>query len=351
MKNRKPLKQIEYIGQILHIRPSYIVSLPEYYGSSQFSSLAFRDNQKNLANNDNKGILSSKAISKLRCSINWLLCAAEEKNCYHKEKDYYFKYKVGFVTLTIPAGNKVPSNYDFKTKLLNPWLTLLRSYYGMKNYVWKLELQKNGMPHIHLATDQFIHYKTLRSSWNNILRKNGLLDDYKTKYFGCTFDYYLSENPVTKYIDKAQRFKAWEIGTAAGWSDPNSTDVHSVRKVKDLAAYICKYMAKNSQALNAFKGRIWGASYEISRANQTKVFIPSTECASEMKQLMSNKIQFKPIQVLDKITQIPRQVGEIFFLRYSDWLNNIKGTIAENFQNSIAAIRGTLVFNTEILTV
>ena len=38
--------------------------------------------------------------------------------------------------------------------------------------------------------------------------------------------------------------KRFEYGKKTNWSDPNTTDIHSVYKINNLAAYLSKYMAK-----------------------------------------------------------------------------------------------------------
>lgn len=39
-----------------------------------------------------------------------------------------------------------------------------------------------------------------------------------------------------------------------GHTDPNSTDVHAVYKVKNIAAYISKYMSKDADKATTIKG-------------------------------------------------------------------------------------------------
>jgi hypothetical protein len=103
---------------------------------------------------------------------------------------------------------------------------------SLHNYVWKLEAHKDGRLHVHLSTDIFYHYNDLRSAWNRILQREGLLD-YHFKKFN---DY-----------------------------NPNSTDVHAVQKIYDMAAYLAKYISKSYQNEESFKGKIWGQSKGLSK--------------------------------------------------------------------------------------
>lgn len=295
-----------YIGQNLYIRPGYIVSLPEFSYSTAYTSEAFRANQKNLDKSDHGGNISQKADKKIRNAINWLLCASEPKKVYVKKSNSWFDFKVNFITLTLPDTAKEISNYDFKTKLLNPWLTYMRKYLGLKNYVWKIEFQKNGKLHLHISTDTFIHHARVRSSWNSLLGKNNYLVDFYKKF---------------------------------GHANPNSTDIHSVRKIRNLGAYLAKYMSKKMSDNKIFKGRIWGCNFEIARANKTSMFINRDECAENLKPLMSKKIEWYKMQHACPKTGLLKDRGEIFYLTMKNWLSDISGTIKEKFDETVLGLK------------
>jgi len=296
----------EYIGQNVFIRPSYIVSLPEYFGGREYSSLDFKLNQENLKERSHNGVISRKACSKLKNAINWLLCAAEPKRVYHKKHDRWFNFKVAFITLTLPDTTERVTDKDFQKKLLGPWLAYMRKYHGLRNYVWKMEFQKNGKLHCHITMDAFVHWAKIRSTWNSLLGKNGYLADFYLKF---------------------------------GHSDPNSTDVHSIRSIKNLGAYLAKYMSKQSEDLKKMKGRIWGCSYELSRANNTRVFINRDDCQTELRPLFGRNIEFKPIGAIDKWTNQFKQFGEVFFLKYTDWMQHIRGEIRSAFDDAVLQIK------------
>lgn len=340
-----------WIGQNIYIRPSYIVSLPEYYGSSQYSSLDFQANQANLLDNSAKGLLSRKAVGNMKNAINWLLCSAEEKQVYHKKKDSWFTFKVGFMTLTVPdTVEKIDSKF-LQTKLLHPFLVYCRKYFGLKNYVWKLEYQKNGNLHVHLAIDCFIHYALIRSTWNRILSNNSMIDEYQKKFSGCSFDKYCKMMPIYDTRNLEQKRKAWEHGNETFWRDPNTTDIHSVRKIRNMASYLAKYMAKGIGAFSDFKGRIWGCNYELSKANKTRIFLDPHSCIDDLKPLMQKNIQFKPIEIKNEMTQIPRQIGEIFLLEFKNWLTDITGPIKEAFDDTILMLKNVMSDEQNLFTV
>ena len=234
------------------------------------------------------------------------MCSAEPKKVFNRKFNAWFDFKVNFITLTLPDTAVKISDYDFKTKLLNPWLTYMRKFYGLKNYVWKLEFQKNGKLHLHITTDTFIHHKKIRSVWNKLLKSNNYLIDFAKKF---------------------------------NHSNPNSTDIHSVRKIKNLAAYMAKYMSKADAILKQIKGRIWGCNYELSRANKTSLFIDRFACLSDLRPLMQKKINWHKMQMVNTKTGLLQDRGEIFYLSYSNWLEDINGPIKQTFTDTLMGLR------------
>lgn len=297
---------VQYIGQNLYIRPTYIVSLPEYDFPSRGMSLRFLQNMENLKDNKHGGQISKKADKGIKNAINWILCQAEPKRVFRQKTNSWFTFKVNFITLTLPDTVQVINERAFKTKLLNPWLTLMRTAYGLKNYVWKVEFQKNGKLHLHLTTDTFLHHATIRRTWNKLLGRNGYLADFYLKH---------------------------------GHSNPNSTDVHSVRKIKNLGAYLAKYMSKNEFDAGKVRGKIWGCNTEISKANKTVLHLWPDECAAGMAPLMSRRIQYEPLMRPHPLTQLLTKFGEKFLLSYNDWIHRITGPIKDKFNEVINGLR------------
>lgn len=384
MKKRKEqYSQPVFIGQNLYIKPSYVVSIPEFYREGgDLKSLDFLANMANLEENKHEGKLSKKAITGLRNSINWLCLAAKKKRVFLKKENKNFFFKVNFITLTLPDTEKPISDRDLQKQLLNPFLTYMRKYHNLMNYVWRLEFQANGKLHVHISTDTFIHHEKIKNTWNRLLDKNGYMDMFYKKH---------------------------------GHRDPNSTDVHATKKIKNMAAYLAKYMskkgssyewlpskysknieksimagipegglkilyAKKNKALNKkvkplgvhdwkswyfqrinfwnspfnprpITGRIWSCSKELSAANKLVVHVPSDECAEELKCLMQNNIEYKEITVNPPKTQSihaqfspddwfnkPRKIGEVYFLTATDWYSKMSGKIREAFENTRSLI-------------
>lgn len=381
MKKREQYQPPVYIGQNLYIKPSYIVSIPEFYKENDSRSLAELKNEENLLDNDQNGKLSRKAITNLRNSINWLCLAAKKKWVYNKELQKWFYFKVNFVTLTLPDTDEPIGSEDLQKKLLNPFLTYMRKYHGLKNYVWRLEFQANGKLHVHLTSDSFLHLGAIRDTWNRLMDKHGYLDKF-----------YKENNH----------------------KDPNSTDVHSTRKIKNLAGYLAKYMSKqgstpqyplkmiqdkidqslligvNEKTISAMvrkkeilkkskvkplgvmdwkawyvqrinfwnstfnprpiTGRLWGCSKALSQANKTSLHIPNGEgIAQDLKCLMQSDIRYE--EIFSKAPETihsqfapqdwrnqPRKIGEIYFLTAVDWFKKMNGVIRQKFDE----VRGSI---------
>lgn len=300
----------EYIGQIIYIKPTQIVSVPEFDTQKNYFSAARLENQRNLKLNKHNSKLSKKAINRIKTAINWLIVSAKEKYVYNKTTNKRFNFKVNLITLTLPDTTEKITEHALKTKLLHPFLVYMKKYYGLKNYVWKVEFQGNGKLHLHLTTDTFISYHVIRHYWNSLLEKNNYLEEFKKEY---------------KH------------------NNPNSTDVHAVWKVKNLGAYIAKYMSKNEESEEKINGRIWGCNYELSDKNKCVIGINRDECADELRCLMNPAIQYKEIVNQDSVTGKIYKNAEVFFLNINQWSSLIKGKIAEcydrhrfNIRNHIA---------------
>lgn len=170
-----------------------------------------RLNQFNLESNDHHGKLSVKARRKIEKAINWLLFTAKQKTAYNHQLQKSFKFRINFITLTLPA-TQVHADQLITNKCLGNWLEVAKKRFGLKNYVWKAEAQVNGSIHYHLVTDCFIPHQELRRTWNQSTELLGYVSAFEFR----------------------NRHR-----------NPNSTDIHSVKNVKRISSYIACYMSKN----------------------------------------------------------------------------------------------------------
>lgn len=293
-------------GYNIYIKPTYVVTMPEFSGGNGSRSQKQIDNEENLKDNSHKGSLSKKAMSKLRNAINWLVVSSKVKRVYSKRDKKNFFFKVNFVTLTVPPQSGGLVSEKLFKKALHAWLIYANKYFYLKNYVWKIEAHEDGRLHVHLCTDTFIHVRKLRQSWNRTLDNNGLLDLHFQKF---------------------------------GNKDPNSTDIHATRKVDDLAAYMCEYMVKKPFLGEGYSGRIWSCNYELSHKNSCSVNVDPHEMAECMASLCDKQIRYSNIESPPDSLGNRKKIGEIFFVDTHCWSKIIKGKIKKEYDEHRFYIR------------
>lgn len=323
----------------LHVQPTYAVYIPQRSPGTFTKTNAQRENEINLTNNDHAGKLSQKAVRRLTNAVNWLLASARRQYVFDKSTNKRFSFKVNFVTLTLPSTDHGITDHQFKSVLLHNFINTCRYKFGMKNFIWKVEAQENGNIHAHFTTDTFIHWKDLRRVWNRILIKHGAMDNYTKKHASLSFDDYCCMYNPDGTRDLSKLRNSYEAGVQCGWSDPNSTDVHAVWAIDNLAAYLAKYMSKSDEDRRSIKGRLWGCSYNLSASNKLVLEVHSYADNDLIEPLTQPDIKFKPIETIDKFTGKSVTIGEIFFLKLSDWGTKIKGRLLSAYNEHRFNIR------------
>lgn len=101
----------------------------------------------------------------------------------------------------------------------------------MKNYLWKAETQMNGNIHFHLFTDKYIPHDQLRYTWQRSIEKLGYVSWFATE-----------NNNL----------------------NPNCTDIHSIKKIKNIQAYVAKYVSKEIDG-RQICGHAWGRSDNLHK--------------------------------------------------------------------------------------
>jgi hypothetical protein len=234
--------------------------------------------------NKSHGLLSVKANKRVRLAIDWLIYLSKEKKSPVTKKAGEFNFQLNFITLTLCSKQK-HSDSEIKSKLLNQFLTELRQKYNAKNYMWRAESQANGNIHFHVVSDVFVPWRALRTDWNRIQEKLG----YCTSYTART-------NKV----------------------DPNSTDVHAIKAVRNLSAYLAKYCSKNSK----------GYVVMCTKA-QAQPFAPPSWLTYKFKPLQKKAKFYRQIhgklwglsQTLSKLNSAKREVTGII-QQEIEWLQN-----------------------------
>lgn len=170
----------------------------------------------NFQSNTHHGYLSSAAKSKVTAAIHALRIISDWKWVYVKDTKKIWKFRMTFITLTIPYPQIHPDKLIMIECFL-PMLKYLTYQTKMNSYVWKAEAQSNGDLHFHITTNVFIHYKKVQNKWNQLLNKLG----YTDRYFKET-----------------------------GESDPPSTQIKAVKNDNRLASYIAGELTKKDNNKN-----------------------------------------------------------------------------------------------------
>jgi hypothetical protein len=160
------------------------------------------------------GKMTIGARKRMQRAVTLLCQAVKPKWIYNQVSGRYCFHRLTFITLTVSSSQNITARFAYD-HLLSGFLQWLRKSKGVKTYIWKAELQRRGQIHYHITLPDFIHYKEIRREWNKLQKAAGLLDAYAKEH---------------------------------GHFDPNSTDVHDVRQVKNLSSYILKELGKSIDA-------------------------------------------------------------------------------------------------------
>lgn len=200
--------------------------------------------EKNLISESSKynGYMSNKTKSKVTKMLGQWVPLVRDFNKQLKKRR--FKQYITFVTLTLTEKQKEEHTDNFlKRELLMRFVEIAKTKPNFKYYFWRAEPQKNGNIHFHLIIDCFWQKDDLKQEWNKLLNRHG----YK--------------------------------------SSPASTQIHKIRHIDNVLAYVCKYVCKvpvtnEEKEKLAFRedyedipvfgeeyrkinGRIWGCSDEL----------------------------------------------------------------------------------------
>ena len=231
------------IPNCIHVRNDRLVFRKAFEDISfrRSKSDAQLANEKNLENNLPKGHVNRKIRMNInRIVTNWLEAVKIKNTTVSKTLQQYFT----FVTLTLPS-TQIHEDKDVYKLLLNPFLKTLVRKYNVWNYLWRAERQGNGNIHYHLIVDRFIYWKELRSIWNNLLQANCYIDNYRIEQENWHKEgFRVRENLLENWSLESQ-YKAYKEGIESNWSNPNTTDIHKLKNIKNPAKYITKYVGKS----------------------------------------------------------------------------------------------------------
>lgn len=222
------------------------------------------------------GKVSTHAKRKMSRAIEYLVATTNTRKQYEPQLRKWIVFKATFLTLTLPSA-QMHDDREIINKCLNPFLQEIIKYHVVKKYIWRAEKQQNGNIHFHILTDSFIPYYQIRDRWNRVVNRLGYVDRFQERH---------------------------------GRKQPNSTDIHSLRKIKNLKKYMIKYMAKNEETTQnnnrsedsqktkellpdekamVQTGRIWGCSHNLSKIQGYRTEIDNETAEQLTKVIESGK--------------------------------------------------------------
>ena len=226
--------------------------------------------------------ISKKAASRIKEKISWLYNLSKNQTITTHNNKILYSFKMNFLTLTLPSIQQHTTD-KINSECLNQFITECNKKFGMKNYVWRLEFQKNGNAHYHIATDTYIEYWQCKKIWNRILNKLGYIDRYAQKFSTYTFQDYYKEFHKSNTEDYKILRARFDMGTNTKWTEPNTVDCRNVTSAKNIGYYISKYITKKSDAnINKTVSdreettsniRLWFCSRSLSKLSKIEIFM------------------------------------------------------------------------------
>jgi hypothetical protein len=245
------------------------------------------------------GQMTPFAKKKLKRAIQLMVASAKDKEAVNFKTGNIFKFKVNFVTLTLPSPQGKITDKELKQECLDNFIKRIKRKLKLNNYVWRAEKQKNGNLHFHMITDTYLHYERIRNDWNECINKFGFIDRFEEKH---------------------------------GHRNPNSTDVHAVWKVKNITQYFIKYMSKDNKGSDIIDGKLWDCSKALKTKKNCEMILEGEELETWVKAYE------------DKENNIKSESNFcIIFLTASKFIEYVKGRLLKQWEEYLATIRGELI--------
>ena len=247
------------------------------------------------------GTMTDHTRKRIGRAIDMLLQISPLEKKYNPVTNKVIKHRLSFITLTVHSPKKMLTPKEGYDTLLMPFLRYFRDKEIMTSYIWKAEAQKRGQLHYHITTPSIIPYDTIKKYWNKLQEKAGLLDDYYKVHHHY---------------------------------NPNSTDIHSVKEIKDFGKYLAKEFCKTVQNETPTSGKLWDCSINIKGA---KYFSTELDNAIGRNILQAHKHGHLKTLELDKCTVLKLKNMKSFSLltpveksSYNEYLKTLRNKTKDN---------------------
>ncbi len=247
---------------VMKVSSSYIVTYSQYQGYR--SSKNRHDlKQYNTADRTYNGYMSPNTKRQVTQYLTTWIDSVIRFRSYKTKIDHDKNIKLTFITLTLPSKQLHEDNF-IKRNCLTPFIEKLKSQHDVKNYFWRAEAQENGNIHFHLIVDKKINWESIQVLWNQFMDKYGYIQNYRENQILFHKKGFKVRTELLKKWDYNHQLAAYIKGEENNWSNPNSTDIHSLKGIRNVASYITKYCCKED-GHRPIKGRIHGCSDEIKK--------------------------------------------------------------------------------------
>ena len=208
---------------------SIVIYTDKIYTKPKVEEYRFKFN-KSESKKPYSGQVTTHSQRRIRKAVQILVQKSNWQQVYNPITMSEFRFKLNFITLTIPDLCSDLTAKESYRLLLKPFIQTMQRVHGMRDYIWKAELQQRGTIHYHITTNTFINYMHIKKRWNKLLDKAGLMEDYKAKH---------------------------------NHSNPNSTDVHKVYNDDNIESYLEKYISKDDKSISSVNGKVWDCSISL----------------------------------------------------------------------------------------
>lgn len=244
---------VSYVPTI-KISPAYLVQYFTRLSESEYR----KNNYANFFGEKEKpkpysGEMSAGSRKRLREACELMFEITDEKRYIDRKQKREIVYKIGFLTLTLATPQEHLTDRQLKEELLAPFLRKLKRF-GLVNYIWKAELQKNGNIHFHIFVDCWIGHREIRKIWNRLQAKFHFISSFANKH---------------------------------GHFNPNGTDIKPCENMAKACYYMRKYMMKpvdKEEQLNLGEGeksrdlgKTWDCTVNLKERNDTADFATEAE--------------------------------------------------------------------------
>lgn len=241
------------------------------------------------------GKISNYSRKRLKRAIELIVAIARDKESKAFKTGKTYNFKLNFITFTLPAPQGANTDKEIK-RYLDNWIKRAKRKHKLRSYVWRAEVQGNGNIHFHMITDTYIRWDHIRNDWNSCLQPSGLIDAFKTKH---------------------------------GHSNPNSTDVHAIKNIKNLSAYFVKYMSKDhKEGERKLEGKIWDCSKNL----KTKENVNYEVGARELE-------VFQRVCAADSVRKVQTERYTIAFVPHTKFHKLLPATMVDDWLAYLGRIR------------